>query len=105
MGPLEAIWSNPLLKQGHPKQVDQDQVQVAFEDLQAGRLHSFSWQPVPLLSPLNSEKVFAGVQRETPMFQFLKVSTELRKDKDISCLLPSLLFCHIILKYVRLMEV
>lgn len=28
---LEAIWFNPLLKQGHLEQVEQDCVQTAFE--------------------------------------------------------------------------
>lgn len=31
------IWSNPLLKQGHPEQAAQDVVQMAFEDLQKAR--------------------------------------------------------------------
>lgn len=32
----------PLLKQGHKEQAAQDHVQVAFEDLQGGRLSSAS---------------------------------------------------------------
>lgn len=40
----------PLLKQGHPEQVAQDHVQVAFKYLQGGRLHNHSQQPVPVLS-------------------------------------------------------
>lgn len=33
-GPLEASWSNPLLKQGSPERSVQNQVQMAFEYLQ-----------------------------------------------------------------------
>lgn len=38
-----------LLKQGA-----QERVQAAFEDLQAGRLHSLYGQPVSVLSPLHT---------------------------------------------------
>lgn len=32
-GSLEAIWSNPVLKQRHPELAAQDYICVAFEDL------------------------------------------------------------------------
>lgn len=38
--PLEAIWSNPLLKQGHPEQVVWDHGHTASENLQEGRVES-----------------------------------------------------------------
>lgn len=38
-GTLEAIWSSPLLMQGHLEQVDQDYVQMSSGYLQERRLH------------------------------------------------------------------
>lgn len=54
----------PLLKRGHPKQVAQDHVKSALEDLQRGRLHSLSGQPVPGLHHPHSRKAFPDVQTE-----------------------------------------
>lgn len=39
-GPLETIWSNTLLKQGHPEQTVKDHIEAAFKDLQGWRTHS-----------------------------------------------------------------
>lgn len=54
----------PLLKRGHPKQVAQDHVKSALEDLQRGRLHSLSGQPVPGLHHPHRRKAFPDVQTE-----------------------------------------
>ena len=53
-GALEGIWSKPLLKQGHLEPV----AWMAFEYLQGGALHSFSGQPVPVLSHSHGGKAF-----------------------------------------------
>lgn len=47
-GSLEISWSNPLLRQGQPKQVIQDCVQSCFEDPHRQRLSKLSELPVPL---------------------------------------------------------
>lgn len=57
----------PLLKQGH-------HVQAAFEDLQGGRLHSFSRQPVSVLGHPHSE-MFPDVQGEPPVFHFVSTAS------------------------------
>ena len=67
----------PLLKQGHVEGVAQDCVQMAFEYLQGWRLHNLSGQPVPVLSHPHSEKVFPGVHREPPVFQFVPIASDL----------------------------
>ena len=61
----------PLLKQGHPEEVVQDHVQVAFEDLQEGRLHHLSGQPVPVLCHPHSKEVLPDVQTEPLMLQLV----------------------------------
>jgi len=46
---------------------------MAFEYLQAERLHSLSGQAVPVLGHPHSEKVFPDVQEEPPRFQCLHI--------------------------------
>jgi len=62
-----AIWrsSDPisLLKQGHLEQAAQNYLQMAFEYLQGGRLHSLSRQSVPVLNhrELETQVLFCKV--------------------------------------------
>lgn len=60
-GPLEIIWSKPLLKQGHLEQAAQDHIHTTFEYLQGGRLQHLCGQPVTFFSDSHSEKVFPNV--------------------------------------------
>lgn len=55
-GPLEVIWSHPLLKQGHPGIIAQDHFLMAFGYLHAWRPYTFSGQPVPVLIHAHTEK-------------------------------------------------
>jgi len=71
-GPLEVIWSKPLLKHGHLELVAQDHV---LEYLQGWRLHNLPGQPVPWLGHPHREKVFPDVQREPPVFQFVPTAS------------------------------
>lgn len=48
--PVEVIWPNSLVKQGHLGHFAQHHLQMTFQRLQGGRLHSLSEQPVPALS-------------------------------------------------------
>ena len=64
----------PLLKQVHLEQVAQDYVQVSFENLHGGRLHSPSGQPVPVLCQPQSKEVLPHVQMEPPVFQFVPIA-------------------------------
>jgi len=59
----------PLLKQGHLDPIAQNCVQMASEYVQEWRLHSFSGQPVPVLSHPHGEKMFPEIQRDPPVFQ------------------------------------
>lgn len=61
-----------LLKKGHLEQVAQDHVQVAFEDLQGGRL--LRGQPVPELGHIYSEVVFPDVQRQPLVIQVVLIA-------------------------------
>jgi len=47
---------------------------MAFEYLQGGRPHHLFGQPVPVLGHPHSEKVFADVQREPPVFWFVPIA-------------------------------
>lgn len=49
----------------------QQAAQEALEDLQGGRLHNLSEQPVPVLCHLYSEQVLRDVQMEPLVFQFV----------------------------------
>jgi len=64
-----------MLRQGHPELAAQDHVQMAFEHLQGRRLHHLPGQPVPVLGPPHSDKVFADVQREPPGYRFVPVAS------------------------------
>lgn len=57
--PLELLWSNLLLKQGHLEQAAQDHVQTSFGDLCGWRLHSLFGKPIPVLCNLH--------RKETPL--------------------------------------
>ena len=56
-GPLWAIYSTPLPKEGHLQQAAQDLFQVGLEYLQRRRLHHLPGQPVPVLHHPQSEEV------------------------------------------------
>jgi len=66
------LWVQPLLKQGHPQQGDQDHVQAAFSP--GRRPHNFHGQPVPVLCHPHSTEVLSEGQRQSPVFQFVPVS-------------------------------
>lgn len=72
--PLECIWPNPLLKQGHLGPVAQDYVQMVFEYLQGRRLYNHSGQPVPVLSHPHSTKMFPDLQRDLSGSQFVPIA-------------------------------
>jgi len=63
-----------LLKQGHLEQVAQDHVQMAFEYLQAGRIHNLPGQPLPVLGHPHNKKVFLDHQMEPPVLQRVPVA-------------------------------
>lgn len=67
-GPLEIIWSMPLLRK-----VAQENIQVGLECLQRRKYHSFSEQPVPVLFYPHS-KVFAHVQTGILVFQLVPIA-------------------------------
>lgn len=56
-----------MLRHGHPEQFSQDHV-LTFEYLQGGKLCSFSGQPLPVLDPPHSEKLFPNAHIEPPVF-------------------------------------
>lgn len=58
------IWSNLLLEKSHVEHIAQDCIHMAFEYLQQWRLHSFPWQPVPVLCHPQSKNMFLDVQKE-----------------------------------------
>ena len=60
-----------VLKQRHLDLVAQDHIQMAFEYPQGGRPYYLSGQPVPVLGRPRRTEVFAGVQREPSVFQFV----------------------------------
>lgn len=62
-------WGGPSPTQ-KPKAAAQDHVQVAFEDLQGGRLHNHSGQTVPVLCHSHSKEVLPDLQTG-PVFQFV----------------------------------
>lgn len=47
---------------------------MAFEDLQGGRLHNLSGEPVSVLCHLHSREVLPGGQRESPVYQFVPIA-------------------------------
>ena len=53
----------------------QDCVQTACEYLQGWRLHHLPGHPVPVLSHLDSEKMFPDAQREPPVFQLVPIAS------------------------------
>lgn len=55
-GPLEVVWSKPLLKQGHLEQATQGHIHTTFKYLQGGRYHHLCGQPVPLCFFLKKKK-------------------------------------------------
>jgi len=71
-------WSCPtsLLKQGHLEPVGQDQVQMAFEYLQRGKLCSLPGQPVPVFGHPCGKEVFPDVPREPPVFPFVPITSD-----------------------------
>jgi len=62
----------PLLKQGHLELVAQDNVRMAFEYLQGGRLFG---QSVPVVSNSHSKIVFPDVQMGPSVFQFVLIAS------------------------------
>lgn len=58
---------NPLLEQGHLEPFVQDCVRMAFEYLQAWRVHDLPGQPVPVLCHPHSTNVFCYVPRDPPV--------------------------------------
>lgn len=52
-----------------------DNVQMAFEPLQRGRLHGLLGQPVPVLSHSYSEKGILGAHLEHSLFQLMSFSS------------------------------
>jgi len=73
-GPLKAIQSSPLPKQGHPEQAAQDHVQVGLEYLQRRRLHSLPGQPGTGLRHPQREEVLPHLQLELPLLQFVPIA-------------------------------
>jgi len=73
------LWTSPcpvpLPKQGPLELHAQDHAQATFENLQGGRFHHLSWQPVPELGYPHSQKVFAYVQIELSMFLFVHTAS------------------------------
>lgn len=68
-----ALWihlAQALLKQRHPEQGALAHNQESSENLQ-GRESTASEQSVPVLQHLHSIEVLPGVQRESPVFQFV----------------------------------
>ena len=63
----------PLPKQGHIQQAAQDLIQVGFEYLRKTRFHNTSGQPVPVLCLPQRKEVFAHVQIELLMLQFVHI--------------------------------
>lgn len=63
----------PLLKQGHLEWVVKDHVQMAFEYLQAVRLHKPFWATCVSVPPLLTVKVFPDVQEEPAVFQCVTI--------------------------------
>lgn len=72
---MQAIWSNPLLKQGQPEWVAQEHTHVAFEDLQGARLYHLSVQSVPVLCHLHSTEVLPDVHMGPPVLPFVLMAS------------------------------
>ena len=87
-----------LLNQGHLGPVAQDHIQMASEYLQGWRLHNLHGEPVPVLHHPHSQKVFAGVQRDPPVFQFCPLSLVRSRGTTEKSLAPSSL--HPPLRYL-----
>lgn len=87
-----------LLKKGHLEQVAQDHVQVAFEDLQGGRLHNHSGQTVPVLCHSHSKEVLPEVQMTPPVFECVAIAFVLVLDTTKKRVVPSSL--HPLFRYL-----
>lgn len=72
-GPLETIWSSTPFTQNPLKHINQAHVHVAFEYVQARRY--LSGQPVPDLCHPHSKYLFAHVQSELSVFQFVPTTS------------------------------
>lgn len=57
------------------REVTQDRVWTASEYISTDGDHRFPGHPMPVLSHLDSEKVFPGVQWELPMFQLVPIAS------------------------------
>lgn len=62
-------------KETWKNQVAQDHEQGAFEDLQKGKFHNLTKQPVAVFHHLHSQEVFPEVQREPPVFRFVLIAS------------------------------
>lgn len=64
----------PLLRQGHPRLVAQDRVQMALGYLQGWQLQHLPGEPVPVLGHPHSEKVFPALRQGLMCFSSCPLS-------------------------------
>jgi len=71
------LWRSlcPLLKQGHPEQVAQDQVQAGSEDLQRGDSVAFLGNMCQCSITHTSTEVLLDAQTEPTTFQFMHTAS------------------------------
>lgn len=71
-GPLGAMWSKPLLKQGHLEPVAQDHVHKAFEYLQGRKFHNISGKNcISAQPPSQLKKCFFMFRDNLPSFSLV----------------------------------
>ena len=63
--------SNDPAQAGHLEHIAKDHVKIAFEYLQAWRIHNLPEQSVAVLSHPHGKRVFPDLHMEFPVFQFV----------------------------------